>query len=273
MDQHTFNVLFLCTGNSARSIFAEAMLNHLGAGRFRGYSAGSHPRGEVHPLTIRCLENSGASIAGLHSKGWEEFAGAQAPSMQFVITVCDQAAGEICPVWPGQPMTAHWGFEDPAAVIGPEDDQRKAFQKAMHQIANRISIFVNGNTRPRTQQVLFNFFLEYMESSQAVKSLAALAQESRLAIFRNLVQAGPAGLPAGQLSDSLGIAPSSLTIHMKELSHAGLVTSRHVGRFVIYSAAIEAMNALLTYLSENCCGGNPCSPITSKLCVLQPVSE
>ena len=106
MDLHTFNVLFLCTGNSARSIFAEAMLNHLGAGRFRGYSAGSHPRGEVHPLTIRCLENSGAPIAGLHSKGWEEFAGPQAPSMQFVITVCDQAAGEICPVWPGQPMTA-----------------------------------------------------------------------------------------------------------------------------------------------------------------------
>ena len=143
MDLHTFNVLFLCTGNSARSIFAEAMLNHLGAGRFRGYSAGSHPRGEVHPLTIRCLENSGAPIAGLHSKGWQEFAGPQAPSMQFVITVCDQAAGEICPVWPGQPMTAHWGFEDPAAVIGPEADQRKAFQKAMHQIANRISIFVN----------------------------------------------------------------------------------------------------------------------------------
>ena len=143
MDLHTFNVLFLCTGNSARSIFAEAMLNHLGAGRFRGYSAGSHPRGEVHPLTIRCLENSGAPIAELHSKGWEEFAGPQALSMQFVITVCDQAAGEICPVWPGQPMTAHWGFEDPAAVIGPEAEQRKTFQKAMHQIANRISIFVN----------------------------------------------------------------------------------------------------------------------------------
>ena len=119
----------------------------------------------------------------------------------------------------------------------------------------------------------FNFSLEYMESSQAIKSLAALAQESRLAIFRNLVQAGPAGLPAGQLSDALGIAPSSLTFHMKELSHAGLVTSRHEGRFVIYSAAIDSMNALLTYLSENCCGGNPCSPITSKLCVPQPVSE
>ena len=143
MDTKVMTVLFLCTGNSARSIFAESTLNKLGGGRFRGFSAGSHPRGEVHPITLQLLEKAQFPSAGLESKSWDVFAQADAPHMHFVITVCDQAAGEVCPMWPGQPMTAHWGFEDPVAVNGPEDVRVRAFQKVLYQISNRIAIFLS----------------------------------------------------------------------------------------------------------------------------------
>lgn len=139
----TYNVLFLCTGNSARSIFGEAVLNHAGGGRFRCFSAGSHPKGAVHPMALEVLRQAGIPTEGLRSKPWDEFAGPDAPRMDFVFTVCDNAAGEACPVWPGQPMTAHWGIEDPAAVEGPEFKQRAAFEDALRFMRNRIAAFID----------------------------------------------------------------------------------------------------------------------------------
>ncbi|MGV6875367.1 arsenate reductase ArsC [Pseudochelatococcus sp. B33] len=136
-----FNVLFLCTGNSARSIFAESILNKDGEGRFHAFSAGSHPRGDVHPLTLETLESFEYPTEGLHSKSWDEFGQPDAPVMDFVFTVCDNAAGEVCPVWPGQPMTAHWGIEDPVAVEGTDIEKRTAFVTALRYLKNRISIF------------------------------------------------------------------------------------------------------------------------------------
>jgi protein-tyrosine-phosphatase len=143
MDHKIFNVLFLCTGNTARSIMAEVMLNAMGQGRFRACSAGSHPKGAVNPYTIELLKKNRLSTEGLRSKDWAEFARPGSPALDFVFTVCDQAAGEVCPVWPGQPMTAHWGIPDPAAVEGSEDDKRKAFFKAYNQLQHRLSIFVS----------------------------------------------------------------------------------------------------------------------------------
>ncbi|TJY58923.1 arsenate reductase ArsC [Sinimarinibacterium sp. CAU 1509] len=143
--QHPYNVLFLCTGNSARSILAEALMNHLAisAGKFRAFSAGSHPKGEVHPLALELLSRSRLSTEGLRSKSWDEFATPDAPVMDFVFTVCDQAAGEQCPFWPGQPMTAHWGVPDPAAVEGSEEAQRKAFSDALMVLRRRIELFAS----------------------------------------------------------------------------------------------------------------------------------
>ena len=143
MAAETYNVLFLCTGNSARSIMAEALLNAIGRGRFKAYSAGSHPKGEVHPLALALIAKNRLSTEGLRSKNWSEFAKPEAPRMDFVFTVCDNAAGEVCPVWPGQPMTAHWGIPDPAAVEGAEDRKRKAFFTAYSELSNRLSIFAN----------------------------------------------------------------------------------------------------------------------------------
>jgi protein-tyrosine-phosphatase len=137
------NVLFICTGNSARSVIAEGMLNAMGRGRFRAYSAGSHPKGTVHPLALRQLERMGIPIDGFRSKGWDEFAGPDAPRMDFVFTVCDRAAGEVCPVWPGQPMTAHWGMPDPAAVEGTEAVRDKAFVDAAATLKRRLELFMS----------------------------------------------------------------------------------------------------------------------------------
>jgi protein-tyrosine-phosphatase len=138
-----FNVLFLCTGNSARSILAEAIINRLGQGKFHGFSAGSQPKGAVHPYALDLLAKLNHATADFRSKSWDEFAVAGAPSLHFVFTVCDNAANEVCPVWPGQPMTAHWGLPDPAAAQGTEAERRLAFAEAYRMLHNRISIFVN----------------------------------------------------------------------------------------------------------------------------------
>lgn len=143
MPDAPFNVLFLCTGNSARSIIAEAILNREGHGQFRAFSAGSQPKGQVHPHTLDLLARMNFDVSGLRSKSWSEFAAPDAPKLDFVFTVCDSAAAESCPVWPGQPMTAHWGVPDPAAASGSEAEIRLAFAQAYRMLNNRISIFVN----------------------------------------------------------------------------------------------------------------------------------
>lgn len=143
MSDRIFNVLFLCTGNSARSILAESIVNHLGAGRFKGFSAGSQPKGQVHPYAIDLLAGMGFPATGMHSKSWDVFAAAGSPDMDFVFTVCDGAAGETCPIWPGQPMTAHWGVPDPAAVAGSDLDKRRAFREAFSALQNRIRLFMS----------------------------------------------------------------------------------------------------------------------------------
>ncbi|MGH6894792.1 MAG: arsenate reductase ArsC [Dongiaceae bacterium] len=141
MADHVYNVLFLCTGNSARSVLAESILNREGAGRFRGFSAGSRPKGQIHPYAIDLLRKLNHPTTGLRSKSWDEFAAPGAPAMDFVFTVCDNAANEICPIWPGQPTSAHWGVPDPAAAEGTEAERRLAFADAYRMLSNRISIF------------------------------------------------------------------------------------------------------------------------------------
>jgi len=144
MTEHRpYNVLFLCTGNSARSVLAEAILNRFGAGKFVAYSAGSMPKGEVHPETLALLRRLNYDTSGFRSKSWDVFAKADSPTLDFVFTVCDNAAGEVCPVWPGQPMTAHWGVPDPAAATGTQVDVARAFANAYGALQNRIVIFVN----------------------------------------------------------------------------------------------------------------------------------
>jgi arsenate reductase len=141
--EHGYNVLFLCTGNSARSILAEALLNHWGKGKFLAYSAGSFPKGQVHPLSLELLKSMKLPIEGLRSKSRDEFAKPGAPKMDFIFTVCDQAAGEVCPVWPGNPMTAHWGIPDPAAVEGTDGERLAAFRKASRALDTRIKLFLS----------------------------------------------------------------------------------------------------------------------------------
>jgi arsenate reductase len=138
----SYNVLFLCTGNSARSILAEAYLNSAGNGRFRAYSAGSHPGGKVNPFALELLAKHRIPADGARSKSWEEFAALGAPALDFVFTVCDNAAGEVCPIWPGQPMTAHWGVADPAAVTGSDEEKRRAFQRAFAELSARINLLL-----------------------------------------------------------------------------------------------------------------------------------
>ena len=143
MADRPYNVLFLCTGNSARSILAEALIKQWGQGRFRGFSAGSHPKGTVHPIALQLLKKMNLPTEGLRSKSWDEFAAPGAPPLDFVFTVCDNAAAEVCPYWPGQPMTAHWGVPDPAAVEGSDTDKWLAFRDAFRMLDNRIKIFTS----------------------------------------------------------------------------------------------------------------------------------
>jgi arsenate reductase (thioredoxin) len=143
MGHEPLNVLFLCTGNSARSILAEAYLNAAGKGRFRAHSAGSHPAGRVNPIALSMLAKSRIDTSSARSKSWDEFAKPGAPVMDFVFTVCDQAAGEVCPMWPGQPMTAHWGVDDPAKVEGTDDAKHRAFARAFSQLSTRINLLIN----------------------------------------------------------------------------------------------------------------------------------
>lgn len=143
MTERTYNILFLCTGNSARSIIAEGLTNTLGNGRFKAHSAGSHPAGQVNPYALELLRRIKCPTENLRSKSWDEFARPEAPHMHFVITVCDKAAGEVCPLWPGQPLTAHWGFADPAAVHGTDAEKRAAFERTFREINNRLRIFLS----------------------------------------------------------------------------------------------------------------------------------
>jgi len=165
MSRAPYNVLFLCTGNSARSILAESLLNQLGKGRFHAFSAGSHPAGQVNPFALELLVKNHFPTGDLRSKAWDEFAQADAPRLDFVITVCDKAAGEVCPVWPGQPMTAHWGIPDPAAVEGSDEVKRHAFVEAMSRMQRRISLFVS----------LPFASLEGMKLQQAVRDIGKTA--------------------------------------------------------------------------------------------------
>jgi protein-tyrosine-phosphatase len=141
MSERIYNVLFLCTGNTARSIMAEALLKHWGSKRFRAFSAGSHPKGQVHPLALGMLRRMHVPAEGFRSKSWDEYATPDSPPLDFVFTVCDNAAKEVCPIWPGQPMTAHWGIADPAAVEGSSEEQERAFYMAFHELDARIKIF------------------------------------------------------------------------------------------------------------------------------------
>jgi arsenate reductase len=141
--ERPYNILVLCTGNSARSIIGEALFNTLGAGRFKAYSAGSHPTGRVNPFAIEQMQALGYPLEGLRSKSWDEFAQPDSPQMDFIVTVCDKAAGEMCPLWPGQPVTAHWGFPDPAAVEGSDEEKRAAFASTLRQIRNRVQLFLS----------------------------------------------------------------------------------------------------------------------------------
>jgi arsenate reductase len=143
MKNDAYNVLFICTGNSARSIIAESLMNAMGNGRFKGFSAGSHPKGTVHPLALKTLAAHGFPSDGFRSKSWEEFARNEAPKLHFVFTVCDQAAGEVCPVWPGQPMTAHWGMSDPASVEGDEEIKERAFRDTLVTLKRRIELMLS----------------------------------------------------------------------------------------------------------------------------------
>jgi len=142
LEDRTYNVLFICTGNTARSILAEALLTHLGRGRFRAYSAGSFPKGHINPDTLKTLAEMQLPVDGYRSKSWDEFAGPDAPKMDFVFTVCDDAAGEICPIWPGQPVSAHWGVADPASVEGSDEERMLAFRRAYVLLKRRIELFL-----------------------------------------------------------------------------------------------------------------------------------
>jgi arsenate reductase len=172
-DDKILNALFLCTGNSARSIMAEAILNRAGLGRFKAYSAGSQPKGQVHPYALDLLKRLNFDVSAVRSKSWTEFATPNAPKLDFVFTVCDNAAAEACPVWPGQPMTGHWGIPDPAAATGNEAEIRLAFADAFRMLNNRINIFVSLPMRSLSQLTL----QERLDAIGNTKDAAATAKE------------------------------------------------------------------------------------------------
>ena len=174
MTDRPYNVLFLCTGNSARSILAEALINHWGRGHFVGYSAGSFPKGKVHPIALELLEHLNMPTADMRSKSWDEFAKPGAPKLDFVFTVCDNAAAEECPVWPGQPMTAHWGVADPAAVEGSDTDQWLAFRQAFRELESRIKIFTSLPIKSLDRVKLQERLREIGQSCSAVATSAAV---------------------------------------------------------------------------------------------------
>lgn len=173
------NVLFLCTGNSARSVMAESLLNHWGQGRFTAYSAGSHPKGQVHPLTLETLERSHLPTEGLRSKSWDEFAAADAPRLDFVFTVCGNAAEEQCPRWPGQPVTAHWGVDDPAAAEGSPEERARAFQRAMRELEARVKLFVSLPLEGLDRMALERRLREIGASAPEAPAAKADARSSR----------------------------------------------------------------------------------------------
>jgi arsenate reductase (thioredoxin) len=168
--ERIYNVLFLCTGNSARSILAESLLGHWGRGKFRAYSAGSFPKGQVHPMAIELLQRMHLPAENLRSKSWDEFAAASAPPIDFILTVCDNAAGEVCPVWPGKPMTAHWGIADPAAVEGTDADKAFAFRKALKELEIRIKLFTSLPIASLDGMTLQSRLREIGKSSAAAES-------------------------------------------------------------------------------------------------------
>lgn len=167
MNTHRYNVLFICTGNSARSILAEAIMNQLGGGHFKAYSAGSHPKGEVHPLTLETLQERNFDVSALRSKSWDEFSRPDAPQMDFIFTVCDNAGGETCPLWPGHPVTAHWGFPDPAAVEGDREVRKAAFARTFREISRRLRIFLNLRFEKLDRMSLQKKLKELGEQQQA----------------------------------------------------------------------------------------------------------
>jgi arsenate reductase (thioredoxin) len=174
MTDRVYNVLFLCTGNTARSILAESILRQEGAGRFNAFSAGSHPKGAINPLALETLAAHGYPVDGLRSKSWDEFAAVDAPKMDFVFTVCDSAAGEACPYWPGQPMTAHWGVEDPAAVEGTDLDKERAFNLAFRYLRNRITQFASLRIKSLDQLTLKSRLREIGEGEGATHTAKAV---------------------------------------------------------------------------------------------------
>ena len=195
MSKAVFNVLFLCTANSARSILAEALLNAIGKGRFRAHSAGSRPAGAIHPLALDLLQRNRLDTESLRSKSWNEFAAPGAPRMDFVFTVCDRAAGEACPVWPGQPISAHWGIDDPAAAQGAEQDTRRAFFRAFSELQNRLLIFVslpltrlNRHALQRRLDEIGGLALEGESATELVDRMQEASRPAELARRRSAVQ-------------------------------------------------------------------------------------
>jgi arsenate reductase len=170
MTERIYNVLFLCTGNSARSILAESLLSHWGKRKFRAYSAGSFPKGQVHPIAIELLQRMNLPAENLRSKSWDEFAAAGAPAIDFILTVCDNAAGEVCPIWPGKPMTAHWGIADPAAVEGTDADKAFAFRNALKELETRIKLFTSLPIASLDDMTLQSRLREIGKSSPATES-------------------------------------------------------------------------------------------------------
>jgi protein-tyrosine-phosphatase len=170
MTERIYNVLLLCTGNSARSILAESLLNTLGKGKFRAYSAGSFPKGQVHPMALELLKRMNLPADNLRSKSWDEFAAPEAPHIDFIFTVCDNAAGEVCPIWPGKPMTAHWGIADPAAVEGTDTEKAFAFRKALKELETRIKLFSSLPIASLDGMTLQSRLREIGKSSAATES-------------------------------------------------------------------------------------------------------